>query len=588
MRAALYARVSTDRQAQAQTIEQQLSRLRPYVLQHGWSLDDEHVFRDEGYSGASLNRPGLDALRDQARLAAFDVVVLTAPDRLARRYIHQVLLLEELQQHGCTVVFVERPMSSDPNDQLLLQIRGAVAEYERSLITERMRRGKIAKLRAGLLLPWTRRPFGYQLDPERPRDPAGVRLDPYEAAVVQQIYAWYLADGSSIYRVGKQLLEEHIPSPRGSPCWTNASIRNVLTNPMYTGTTYGNRYRSVAAQQRRSALKPAGPGKSYRLKPQSEWIAIAVPPIVSQADYERVQAKMAHNQQTARRNNTAHEYLLRGLINCGKCRLTATARTTPQGYQYYACRGRREAVRVAEGRACSARYIPAQQLDALVWQDVCHILTEPSRVREALQRAQAGQWLPQEMQARRATIEQGLASCARQQARLLDAYVGEVIELAEFERKRAELASRQTALEAQRRQLEAQAAQQQELAQVAASLEAACEALREGLEQATPEQQRALVELLIDCVVVSDADVEIRYVIPLSRAGPYGRFCHLRLDYRGGVHPQLRDATRGAFRYHPLYGALQSPAPSPSLGLSYARSRVLRCPFRRPRRVSAV
>ncbi|MDP9316239.1 MAG: recombinase family protein [Chloroflexota bacterium] len=212
MRAAIYARVSTPRQAQAQTIEEQLSRLQHFVHHHGWTLESTHIFRGDGFSGATLNRPGLDELRDHASMADFDVVVITAPDRLARRYVHQVLLLEELQQRGCRVEFVERPMSTDPNDQLLLQIRGAVAEYEHTLITERMRRGKVAKLRAGHLLPWTRRQFGYHLDPERPRDPAGVQIDPYEAAVVQQIYAWYLEDHGSIYNVMKQLQAAGIPS----------------------------------------------------------------------------------------------------------------------------------------------------------------------------------------------------------------------------------------------------------------------------------------------------------------------------------------------------------------------------------------
>ena len=532
MRAAIYARVSTLRQAQAQTIEQQLSRLQAYVEEKGWSLDDTHIFRDDGFSGASLNRPGLDDLRDRASMADFDVVIITAPDRLARRYIHQVLLIEELQQRGCTVVFVERPMSTDPNDQLLLQIRGAVAEYERTLITERMRRGKVAKLRSGHLLPWTRRPFGYQLDPEHPRDPAGVRIDPYEAAVVQQIYAWYLTSGSSIYGVIKQLKAAGISSPRGSVCWTNASVRNVLTNPMYTGTAYGNRYRSIPARQRRSALTPTGPGKSYTFKPRTDWIAIPVPAIVSQDHYDQVQEKLSHNQQTAKRNNTAHDYLLRGLINCGHCHLTTTARTTAQGHHYYACRGRSEAVRVAEGRACTARYIPAGQLDTLVWQDLCQVLIDPAIVTQALHRAEQGSWLPQELQARRATIQQGLTGGERQQARLLDAYLAEIIDLAEFERKRAELDRRSTTLQAQLRQLEAVTAQHGELVRIGQALEDVCKQMSEGLEQATFEQQRALVELLIDCVVVSDAEVEIRYVMPLSRAGPQRRFCHLRLDYR--------------------------------------------------------
>jgi hypothetical protein len=127
MRVALYARVSTSRQAQAQTIEQQLERLQAHVQAQGETVAEQDVFRDAGYSGASLSRPGLDQLRDRAALAEFDRVVVTAPDRLARKYVHQILLIEELHAHGCSVEFVERPMSQDPHDQLLLQIRGAVA-----------------------------------------------------------------------------------------------------------------------------------------------------------------------------------------------------------------------------------------------------------------------------------------------------------------------------------------------------------------------------------------------------------------------------------------------------------------------------
>src|ERR671932_1880604 len=177
---AVYVRVSTQRQAQSQSIEQQLERLRAYALAQNWDLAPEHIFRDDGYSGASLQRPGLDRLRDAATRARFDRILITAPDRLARNFVHQVLLVEELQRHGAEVEFLDRPMSRDPHDQLLLQIRGAVAEYERTLIAERMRRGRLRRLRAGTLLPWTRPPYGYRLEPERQRDPAGVRVDEEE------------------------------------------------------------------------------------------------------------------------------------------------------------------------------------------------------------------------------------------------------------------------------------------------------------------------------------------------------------------------------------------------------------------------
>src|SRR5712691_884609 len=175
MEVALYVRVSTNRQQQQQTIEQQLARLREHIaMQPDWHLADDHIYRDDGYSGAKLNRPGLDRLRDRAAFGAIARLLLTAPDRLARNYVHQMVLLEELTQHGCQVEFLERPMSDDPHDQLLLQIRGAVAEYERTLIAERMRRGRHAKLRSGQLLPWTRAPYGSLLDPDRPRDASRV------------------------------------------------------------------------------------------------------------------------------------------------------------------------------------------------------------------------------------------------------------------------------------------------------------------------------------------------------------------------------------------------------------------------------
>jgi site-specific DNA recombinase len=199
MEIALYVRVSTSRQQQTQTIEQPLDRLRANgATEPNWHLTEEHVYRDDGYSGASLNRPGLDRLRDHAALSAFELVLITAPDRLARKYVHQVLLIDEMQSRGCQVEFLGRPMSDDPHDQLLLQIRGAVAEYERSLIAERMRRGRQAKLRIGTLLPWTAAPYGYILDPEHPRDPSRVRLDPVKVEIVKQIFAWHTDTQTSV------------------------------------------------------------------------------------------------------------------------------------------------------------------------------------------------------------------------------------------------------------------------------------------------------------------------------------------------------------------------------------------------------
>jgi site-specific DNA recombinase len=171
--AAAYARVSTDRQADRQTIQQQVELLRNYAEQHELELDPDRIYQDDGHSGARLDRPALDRLRDVAGREEVDVILITSPDRLARRYAYQVWLLEEFEREGCQVVFLERPPSDDPQDTLLIQIRGAVAEYERTVIADRMRRGRIAALRAGKILPWSIPPYGYRTDPRNPRDPAG-------------------------------------------------------------------------------------------------------------------------------------------------------------------------------------------------------------------------------------------------------------------------------------------------------------------------------------------------------------------------------------------------------------------------------
>src|SRR5438034_5920996 len=530
MRTAVYARVPATRQAQAQTIEQQLDRLVAAVTERGWTLDERHVYRDDGYSGASLGRPGLDCLRDHAALAEVDLVVVTAPDRLARNYVHQVLLIDELGRNGCQVEFLDRPMSDDPHDQLLLQIRGAVAEYERTLITERMRRGRHARLRAGTLLPWTRPPFGYRLDPDRPRDASAVRTEPGEAALVAQLFDWYLQPQATLYQLTARLAGLGVATPTGKPRWTVASVRGILRNPAYSGRALTNRTQVAPARRRRSALLPAGRGESLAPRPEQDWIEVPVPPVVSEETFAQVQAKLDANQQGAARN-TRHEYLLRALVSCGACRLACTGRQTGAGYRYYLCRGRTDPLRAAQGRRCTARYIPAGQLDELVWADLCALLTDPAQVARALTRAQGGAWLPQELQARQTALRQALGQLERQQQRLLDAYLAEVLGLPELQRKRQDLDRRHATLLAQQSQLDAAAGQRLELQAVAHGIEAFCQAIRAGLATASFEQRRQLAELLIDRVIVTDDQVEIRYVLPTSPDGPHRPFCQLRKDH---------------------------------------------------------
>jgi site-specific DNA recombinase len=534
MTVAVYVRVSTQRQAQAQTIEQQLERLRADLHSQGVELTSERIFRDDGHSGATLNRPGLDRLRDAVRAGEVTQVLVTDPDRLARNYVQLMVLLEELERAGCELVFLDRPMGRDPQDQLLLQIRGAVAEYERTLIAERMRRGRQAKLRAGCLLPWSRAPYGYRLDPDRPRDPAGVTVEPAEAAVVQDLFASYIEAHQSLFGLARHLQALGIASPSGRPHWSTATLRGILVNPTYTGQVYAGRWRARAARIRRSATHPIGkPSDSSTLVPAAQWLPVAsVPALVSAAQFAQAQAKLAQNRAFARRHNTTHAYLLRALVSCGACGSSCLCRTAHR-YAYYSCRGKGDPLHSGRDEPCRARNAPARQLEALVWRDMCDLLTHPEQIAQALVRAHGGGWLPQELQARREQLRQGQLGLERQLERLTEAYLLAVVPLTEYQRRRQVLEQRLQALRTQVSQLEAKVDRQAELAGWAASAADFCARVRAGLASADFAQKRQLIELLVDRVLVTDGEVEIRYVIPLSAGSEKVRFCHLRKDYFG-------------------------------------------------------
>jgi site-specific DNA recombinase len=532
MKVAAYMRVSTQRQAQAQTIAQQRERIEAYCQEHSLELPPENLFQDDGYSGAGLKRPGLERLRDAAAQARFDRLLITAPDRLSRNYVHLALLVEELQRYGCQIEFLDHPMSQDPHDQLMLQIRGAVGEYERTLIAERMRRGRQAKLKAGTMLPWAKAPYGYRLDVDCPRDPRLVRLEPVEAAIVKEIFARYLEARTSLRQLALELIVRGIKSPRGHTLWNIGTLRGILTNPVYAGEVYAGREQARPSRTRHSATHPVGiKQRTYVAAPREDWILVTrVEAIVTPEEFAQVQEKLKQNQRLAARNNKAHDYLLRALVSCGHCLLACSGRSQADN-DYYVCNGKRPPIHSHRLERCSARYIPARQLDELVWNDLVELLTNPERLDQALDQARGGAWLPQQYQARRAQLRRGQQSLRARLERLTEGYLSGIIPPDEYERRRREMETQDQMLEQQLLELVAQADQQAQLAGYAAGMREFAERVAGTLANATFDQKRQLVELLIDRVIVKDDQVEIRYVIPTSPAGEKMRFCHLRSDY---------------------------------------------------------
>jgi site-specific DNA recombinase len=514
-----YARVSTEQQAERQTIEQQMELLINYAREQQWDLDRERIYRDEGYSGARLDRPGLDSLRDAVARGEVDTVLVTSPDRLARRYAYQVWLLEEFERAGCRVVFLEHPVSDDPQDALLIQIRGAVAEYERAVIADRMRRGRLAALRAGKMLPWSIPPFGYRADPLRPRDPEALQVEEGQAWVVRRIFEGYVEEGLSLYGIARRLTEEGVPTAKDKAVWSSSTVHKILTNPVYSGVAYGNQEQGVPARRRYPLLgrKPKGEGgMSKRLRPREEWIGLEVPAIVSTELFGQAQERMSQNRDRALRN-TRGEYLLRRLVSCRSCGLACTVRNNGRKASY-CCGGKGTLIMRRRPEPCRSPQVPTEQLDELVWEDLRRVLEQPAVLEEALRRARQGWQEGSERGARRRELRRGQVETERKIERLMDGYLAGVLDLEELRKRKGKLEDKLEGLRRQEQHLSAEAIQEDRLKTVALNMEEFRAAIARGLDQMDFAQRRALVELLIDRVVVDPPQVEIRYIIPLSGA----------------------------------------------------------------------
>src|SRR5215470_1710851 len=304
MKAAIYARVSTERQAERATIGSQVEALRAHVAAAGHELVGD--YRDDGHSGARLDRPGLDALRDAAEAGLFEVVCCLSPDRLARSYAYQVLILDELAHLGVSVAFTDAPGldQDDPQAKLLTQVQGVIAEYERAKIGERYRRGKLFRSRAGEVIS-RKAPYGYRRIPRGPGGPAHLEIFEPEAAIARQIFAERAA-GTTIRQICRQLNADQIPTPTGSRAvWHTSSLNRIVRSEAYIGRTYFNRTEAVPARR---------PGHHSRQvpRPRADWIAIGCPAIIADETFEAAGKVSTDNTKWSPRRAEPGAWLLRG------------------------------------------------------------------------------------------------------------------------------------------------------------------------------------------------------------------------------------------------------------------------------------
>src|SRR5262245_38600306 len=241
IRAAIYARVSSEQQAQEGTIASQVAALRQRVQDDGLMLEDELCFLDDGYSGSTLLRPALERLRDIAWAGGFQRLYVHSPDRLARKYAWQVLLVEELQRCGVELIFLNRTIGISPEEDLLLQMQGMIAEYERAKIMERSRRGKRHAAQRGSVSVLGGAPYGYRyVSKHLGGGQAHYQVVPEQSRVVKRIFEWVGRDRLSLRTVCQRLRQQGIPSPKGKPRWAHEVVGKLLKNAAYTGAaTFG-------------------------------------------------------------------------------------------------------------------------------------------------------------------------------------------------------------------------------------------------------------------------------------------------------------------------------------------------------------
>jgi len=448
--AAIYARVSSDKQKDDHTIASQTAALRAFAHAQGFDVPEDWVFEDEGYSGASLVRPGLERVRDLAAEGQIQAVLVFSPDRLSRKYAYQVLLTEEFSRHGVETVFVKAPQSATPEDQLLLQFQGMIAEYERAQILERSRRGKRHRAKAGEVAVLSCAPYGYRYLKKTDDAPARFEVIAAEAAVVRMIFERYTVAGLSIGAIARLLNEQSVPTRRQAPRWERSTVWGMLRNPAYKGTACFGKTQTAPRQRVTRPLRLTGRSRRGQTtgseRPREEWIEIPIPPLVSEDTFTLAAEKLADNKRFAPRR-TIEPSLVQGLVSCKKCgyALSRTStRSSARNIHYYRCIGS-DAWRRLGGPVCDNRPIRQDLLDRVVWTEVVRLLEDPALINAELDRRLAAARAAEPTRRRQEQLERDLVRVTKSVERLVTAYQEDLLSLDDLRRRMPDLRRREQA-----------------------------------------------------------------------------------------------------------------------------------------------
>ena len=520
--AVIYARVSSEQQREENTIASQTASLIEFARNHELEVPKEWVFEDEGYSGATLERPGLERVRDLAAEGQIQVVLAYSPDRLSRKYAYQILLIEEFARHGVETLFVKSPQGNSPEDHLLVQFQGMIAEYERAQILERSRRGKRHRAQAGEVSVMSGAPYGYRYIRKTDEALAAYLVEETEASVVRRVYHMYTVDGLSIAEITRRLNREGIP-PRRAGRWERSVIWSILRNPAYCGVAcFGKTRLSARAQmrpqRRRGVTTPSNTGGHQR--PREEWIEIPVPALVTEETFARTQELLYQNKIRSRRRTIAPS-IVQGLVGCAKCGYAfsrTSTQTSARKIHYYKCIGS-DSWRKLGGPVCdNKQFIRQELLDQIVWDEVLRLLQDPVLIQQELDRRLAAARTSDPTRKREQTLQRELSHVDKGIERLLTAYQEELLSLEQLRERMPMLRQRQQTLRAELQAITDQANDRAAFLRLAETLTAFLTRLRSAAETLSVIERQKIVRLLVKEILVGEDAITIRHSIPIPTA----------------------------------------------------------------------
>jgi site-specific DNA recombinase len=567
--AAIYTRVSSDRQKENHTIASQMAALVEYAQTHGYLVPPEWRFQDEGYSGATLLRPGLEALRDLAAAGQIEAALIFSPDRLSRKYAYQVLLAEELTRCGVEIVFLKAPSGATPEDQLLVQFQGMIAEYERAQIAERSRRGKRHRAQQGSINVLSGAPYGYRYVKKSDTTAAYYEVIDSEAAVVRQVYEAYTRQCQSINTITRMLNDQHVPTRSGVAQWERTTVWAMLRNPAYEGracfgkTEICARKRITRPLRQRNGISNRN-SCSYE-RPRQDWIEIPVPALVSEETFALAQEQLQQNKRHSLRR-TITPSLLQGMLVCERCGYalyrTAT-QTSARRLYYYRCLGS-DAYRHLKGAVCDNPPVRQDHLDEVVWRELLRLLEDPSLIQKELDRRLEAAKNTDPLKRREEQLQRDRTRMTKTMDRLLTAYQEGLVSLEQLRSRMPELRKTDQAIHAELQSLETASADQTKYVRLVETLSNFNARLRERATTLEVTERQKVLRLLVKEILVGRDTITIRHSIQIQ---------NWRSDSGGAPGPPSpHQLQQQSMAQSDLYYLLRSGSSDSSLGSSLLRS----------------